>query len=70
LKDGTKPDMLVDDVQPVLNEYRYRCTWVDAQGAIQFADFPEDKLERVPVNHDAKTKIIPAAVIRRPHNPL
>jgi uncharacterized protein YodC (DUF2158 family) len=71
LKDGTNSDMLVDDVMPVLNQYRYRCTWVDAQGVVQFADFREDELERVPTTPSAETKPIPAAaVIRRPHNPL
>jgi uncharacterized protein YodC (DUF2158 family) len=68
---GTNPDMVVIDVLPVLHEYRYRCIWVDAEGVVQFADFREDELERVPTSPSSETKPIPAAaVIRGPHNPL
>src|SRR4051812_11470410 len=70
LKDGTKLEMFVDDVQPVLNDYRYRCTWLDALGVIHFADFREDELERVRTSSSTETRPIPAAVlIRRPHLP-
>jgi uncharacterized protein YodC (DUF2158 family) len=69
LKDGTK-EMFVDDVQPVLKDYRYRCTWMDAKGVIHFADFRQDELERVPVSLSTGTKPVPAAaLIRRPHLP-
>lgn len=39
--------MIVDDVVPVLNDFRYRCTRLDESGRPQYADFRGDQLESV-----------------------
>lgn len=71
LKTVTGPNMLVDDVLRVLNVYRYRCTWLDTFGAVQFADFAADELEKIPPNPSADTRPITAAdFTRRQHKPL
>lgn len=59
--------MLVDDVILVLNRYRYRCAWLDAFGAVQFADFAGEDLEPAPPDPGADTRPMPAAALfRRP----